>query len=163
MKEIILSSRGFTMVDDDDFERFGHLSWNPSPRLYTTYVMKSAWDRITSRAYTLLLHREIMEAPDDVLVDHIDGNGLNNQRSNLRLCDKTLNCANSRFRRDGRSQFKGVSWCHTTARWRATIRVRNCQIHIGRYDDDRVAAKAYDKAASSYFGEFARLNFPEDT
>lgn len=108
------------------------------------------------------MHRLILGVPDGVLVDHRDGNGLNNRRSNLRPATKTQNAQNSRPSLGFTSRFKGVGWYRGRNRscWRARIRVDGTQIHLGIFDSEEEAARCYDAAALRLFGEFARLNFP---
>jgi len=104
------------------------------------------------------MHRLILDVPDGLQVDHIDGDGLNNRRSNIRMCTAAQNRQNSRIQtmRLGiptTSRFKGVSrnygkWAvHINGKW------------VGRYNDEVSAAKAYDAAARQAFGEFAKTNF----
>ena len=95
------------------------------------------------------------------LVDHIDGDGLNNRRSNLRPATPSQNNANRRKSRQNTSGFKGVSYYHRTSRWRAYVGVDGKAIHLGYFDTAIDAARAYDAAALEHFGEFARINFPE--
>lgn len=98
-------------------------------------------------------------------VDHINGNGLDNRRVNLRIANQSENSANSRKQPTFRgnpthSQYKGVSRRSDNGRWIATIKVNRKQIHLGYYDSEESAAKAYDRAAREHFGEFAKTNFP---
>lgn len=95
------------------------------------------------------------------LTDHIDHDGLNNQRHNLRLATRGQNLQNQRPLRAGASRFKGVS--RAGSRWRARIKLRGREVHLGRYDSELAAALAYDAAARQAFGSFACLNFPEET
>jgi len=94
-------------------------------------------------------------------VDHEDRNYLNNQRSNLRLATKSQNQANSNLRIDSTSGYKGVTWHVRIMRWQAKIQVRKTRIFLGYFKTPEEAARAYDKAAKRYFGEFANLNFKE--
>jgi HNH endonuclease len=103
-----------------------------------------------------VLHRIVMKAPKGMVVDHIDGDGLNNRKSNLRICLNKNNVKNSCSRK-GVSSFKGV--CKTVSgKWRSYIAPDRKQIHLGIYTDEIEAAKAYNKAALKYFGKYALLN-----
>ena len=110
---------------------------------------------------TIYMHREIMNAPDGMEVDHINGNGLDNRRGNLRLCTKAQNQMNSAKRTGKSSIFKGVFWYKITGQWRAAIKIARKDIHIGYFDTELEAAEAYDKKALELFGEFAKPNFKD--
>jgi hypothetical protein len=110
------------------------------------------------------MHRAILELAGHDLtgldVDHKSGEGLDNRIVNLRPATHAENVANSRKRSDSTSGFKGVSYFKRTRKWRVQIRVKGKQTHVGYFTDKIEAAKAYDAAALTHFGEFARLNFP---
>ena len=108
----------------------------------------------------LRLHRAILNPPKEKIIDHIDHNGLNNKRSNLRICTMAQNAANRR-KVKGSSNFKGVSWHKRHQMWQAKIQ-RGKWSHLGYFNDELEAAKAYDKAAKDLWGEFAKLNFEND-
>lgn len=107
------------------------------------------------------MHRLIMGMPQDSLVDHRNGNTLDNRRSNLRLCTTAENCQNQFARQGGTSRFKGVSFCRQTGRWKARLRKQNVEIWIGRFDSELEAAEAYDESALYHFEQFANPNFGE--
>ncbi|MGA1567624.1 MAG: AP2 domain-containing protein [Methylophilaceae bacterium] len=109
----------------------------------------------------LLLHRTILNPSKEKIIDHIDHNGLNNRRENLRICTVTQNAANQR-KRKGSSNFKGVYWNKRDQVWRAGIGYKGKDLHLGHFKDELEAAKAYDKAAKDLWGEFANLNFEND-
>ena len=105
----------------------------------------------------LYLHRLIMGNPEGS-VDHINGDQEDNRRENLRSCNQSQNCANSKISRNNTSGYKGVSWNRALKKWHAYIMVNRKRIHLGYFASKIRAARAYDKAATQYFGKFARLN-----
>jgi hypothetical protein len=106
------------------------------------------------------MHRQIMQAPAGLDVDHINGDRLDNQRGNLRIATRQQNCWNTTKRKGNyTSPYKGVSW--RRGQWAAYITVSNRQRPLGKFADPIEAARAYDCAAREMFGEFAYLNFPE--
>ena len=105
------------------------------------------------------MHREIALAMIVDDVDHQDGDGLNNQRNNLRPATRQQNMRNG-FKRAGcSSQFKGVCWAKREAKWVAKIRVNKRLLHLGYFIQEHLAAAAYSDAAKQFFGEFARTNY----
>ena len=97
----------------------------------------------------------------DLEIDHKDGNGLNNAIENLREATCQQNTFNTRSKTKQTHGFKGILYCAATKRWRARIHVSGKNIYLGRHDTPEIAARAYDEAAKTHFGVFARLNFPE--
>ena len=152
-----LSKGKFAIVDSDDYEELNKVKW---------YVQKSeGYYAICRRGgKTLWMHRVIMNAPEDKKVDHRNHNGLDNRRENLRLANNSENNRNRRKMR-GRftSKYKGVFWDKNRKKWLARIYVNGKLKHIGCFDDEIEAAKAYDEAAKKYHGRFGCLNFPDDT
>lgn len=109
------------------------------------------------------MHRVIMELEDPNLqIDHINGNGLDNRKSNLRICTKEQNAKNIRFNKRNTSGFKGVHYRKDTNNWQARIKASSKNISLGSYLTSEEAAKAYDRAALQYHGEFANTNFPKE-
>lgn len=110
---------------------------------------------------TLLMHRAIMEARQSILVDHVNGDGLDNRRENLRLCSKSENMRNRRgVNRNNKSGYLGVAWDAVNKKWEARIQLLRRMYFVGRFDDKIEAAKARDRKALELHGEFASLNFP---
>jgi hypothetical protein len=107
------------------------------------------------------MHRLIMGFPKN-LIDHKNLNGLDNRKDNLRAANKSKNAMNVQKRGGSNtSKFKGVSLCKCTGRWRACIRINGKHLKLGRFNDEKSAAEAYDSAAVKHFGQFSRLNFPK--
>jgi len=105
------------------------------------------------------MHRQIVCAPKHLFVDHINGDGLDNRRENIRLATKRQNSQNMvRKRPNKTSRFKGVSKSQHHNGWRATIKVNGARIHLGYFKDESDAARAYDAAAIEHFGPFAAPN-----
>ena len=104
----------------------------------------------------IYMHRAILNAPPGVLVDHRDGDGLNNQRSNLRFATFGENARNQRISKQNASGFKGVSWHTKGKRWVAQIKHEGEVIYLGGFTDPAEAHAAYCKASAIYHGEFGR-------
>ncbi len=152
MKEIPLTQGKVAIVDDEDFEWLSQWKWHYHNMGYAV--------RTTARPNQthILMHREICGLHSSLEFDHINGNGLDNQRSNLRACTHSQNIQNSKVRKDSGSGFKGVFYLSKVHKWEACIRVNGKRKHLGRYLNPEMAACAYDDAAHEFFGEFARTN-----
>lgn len=129
--------------------------WRPLAKGHTTYARVCLHGSLELR-----LHRVIADATRDQIVDHIDGNGLNCIRSNLRVTDFTGNARNRRKGDNCTSRYKGVALHKQSGKWSAQIKVRGEKKHLGLFPIEEDAARAYDAAAIAAFGEFASLNFP---
>lgn len=156
MAEISLTRGLIAIVDDDDAAVISGFSWNA----FRCRSAKTWYARTTVYSPTkqdIFMHALILPAPPGMEVDHKDLNGLNNQRSNLRLATRSQNMAN-RVWHVGRSKsgFKGVY--RRGSRFQASIRVNGKAICLGSFGAAEDAAAAYDSAALTHFGEFARLN-----
>jgi hypothetical protein len=154
MKEIKLHNGMITRVSDDDFEQVNRFKWSARKNGNTWYVLRR--DHSVSGDHRLGMHRQIMSAGTGQIVDHIDGDGLNNQRENLRFCTKAENAKNRKAW--GRSRYLGVAWFKRDSKWRAQIFQNKIHKHLGYFDIEEDAAIAYNEAAKRIHGEFARLN-----
>jgi hypothetical protein len=156
MKFIELSKQGkhkgkhVAIVDDDDYERINKFRWH---RHSSGYAIRK--DRINRKE--LFMHRDVVNCPDDMDVDHKDMDKLNNQKSNLRICTNAENIRNRNAPKNNTSGYKGVCWLPDRKRWAVHVKEK----FVGHFFSKEEAARAYDRKAKELFGEFARLNFPE--
>lgn len=157
VKEIQLTKGKIAIVDDEDFEWLNKRKWHTQEQGNTFYARRSFVEN--GQGKTIRMHREIMKAEEGDIVDHIDGNGLNNKKSNLRLVTKNQNSMNCRSHKNSSSRFKGVHWHKNQKRWHAKIQKDGKKFFIGSFDDEVQAAKSYDKKAKELFGEYAKVNF----
>ena len=158
--QIPLTLGKVALIDDADEDVVRRHTWharcNAADR--TCYALTNVKD--ANRHRTISMHRLLLTPPSDMQVDHIDGDGLNNLRSNLRIVTRAQNQQNRRKPINGlSSRFKGVSWRSHSNRWVASITANGKCIRIGLFDSEEDAARAYDEVASEMFGEYARLNF----
>lgn len=155
---IIFLNKGYeTIIDDEDLLRVSKFKWRIR-RSQSAGAKIPHFYAVDTTRVKRQLHRFILNAPVGKQVDHINGNGLDNRKQNLRLCDFSQNQANRKvvYSKMG---FKGVSISTTGSTVFAQIKVRGKTIYLGSFDSSELAARAYDVAASKYFGEFASLNF----
>jgi hypothetical protein len=145
-------------IDRDDYERVSGHCWHAvaSSRDDGVWYARSSI-LVDGRWKTTPMHRLILNASADEIVDHINGDGLDNRRANLRICTNAENIRNSPRRCDNNSGFKGVHRRYN-GRWQARIIVNGQRVSLGHFNDEASAAKAYDDAARQHYGEFARTN-----
>lgn len=157
MKTIQLTQGFVALIDDADFERVSQFKWTVTKTKSNVYAKRKV-HRANGGYTSQLLHRFIMGVTDrTIYVDHMDHNGLNCQRSNLRRCVPGENAGNVTKTR-GSSRYRGVSCASSKGKWRACIRIEKT-VHLG-YLTDEEQALAYDEAARSRFGVMANCNFP---
>lgn len=151
----------YAIVDLEDAERVAQHRWNVDHARNTFYA-KTKSQR--THGTHLAMHRLVLElAPGDPGPDHINGNGLDNRRSNLRSANESLNGANHQHTKRGSnpsSVFRGVCWSKDRQKWQATICVDGKRRQLGRFESEVDAACAWDVAATEAWGDFAKLNFP---
>ncbi len=157
-KLIPLTQDKFAIVDAEDYDRLNKYKWHAQKDRRNYYAKRR-------RSYGMvLMHRVILNAPAGLVVDHINHNGLDNRKANLRLCTAAQNSQNSRpcIRPNQWSKYKGVTFHKHKKRFTAFIRHNKKKYFLGYFKNEIDAAKAYDKAAKKYFGEYAYLNFPKE-
>ena len=162
MKQIKLSRNKIAIVSDEDFKMVNQHKWYCVPKDNCEYACHDFGNKDNQYGVKhVTMHKFLMDTPFGMQVDHIDGNGLNNCRENLRICTQSQNNGNYRISARNKSGFKGVSWHKKTGKWRATLAtymLDKKQQYLGVFENKEDAAKAYNEAAKVYFGEFARLN-----
>ena len=156
-------TQGFSaIIDDEDSELVGRHKWHvqiKSPKKAYAISMVRSDPETPGRQRTLRMHRLILGVTDSsVIVDHINHNGLDNRRVNLRCVSAAENAWNRRPIH-AESKFKGVSWCNRELKWRVYIRVRTKAIYVGLFKSEVDAARAYDEAARKHYGQYAFINF----
>lgn len=158
--KIPLTQGQYAIIDASDHLLVKKYKWRATKdrNTYYTYYAKALGG---GRSFRVRMHRVILNAPEGVSVDHIDHNGLNNTRSNIRLCTHAQNMANKSPNRSGTSPYKGVCWVAARNLWIARIEKGAKCLYLGQFHDEKEAAKAYDRKALELFGEFAFVNFQE--
>lgn len=147
------------IVDDDMYDGLTD-GW----RWYTDHRGYALGRKTIANGFCLhaYMHSVVVRPPDGTVVDHINGNPLDNRRENLRVCLIKENVRNSPGR-GGLSRFKGVSWNKQAGKWQVAIRANGQRIYLGIYEDELEAASVYNEAAKKYFGEFAYLNVLDES
>jgi hypothetical protein len=160
-RRIKLTQGKYAIVDPEDFERLNKHKWYAT-RCKNTFYAGRCYSIRNKKNY-IMMHREVIDPPAHLDIDHINHNGLDNREANLRPATRAQNSANKLIikRKGSSSKYKGVNWNKRKKNWRVRICINGRRIFLGYFDDEIQAAKAYDKAAKKYHGEFASLNFPE--
>lgn len=153
MKEIPLTQGKVAIVDNRDYPKLARHKWCAGRYGDNFYALRD-------NGRVVGMHRVILKAPAGPEVDHRNHNGLDNRRSNLRLCTRSQNSFNRAPRAHSTSQYKGVCWLKTRSKWQVSISVNSRFRYLGIFRHEVIAAKRYDEAAKAAAGEFAWLNFP---
>jgi len=160
-KEIQLTQNMIAVVDAKDYELLNQYRWFPQKGVNTYYAIRnSKKSEGFVKRKTISMHRQLLNFPNSH-TDHINGDGLDNRRKNIRTCTMSQNQQN-RSKRLGFSIYKGVRWHKHSKRWTSRINVSGKSVFLGSYKCEIKAAKAYDKAAAKYYKEFANLNFTKE-
>jgi hypothetical protein len=149
MKKIKLTQNKFALVDDEDYEKLNQYSWYAEKGRYTYYAART--DKLKKK---IRIHRFIMNPTSNLQIDHINGNGLDNRKENLRICTHQQNQYNKKLSKNNSSGIKGVHWDKSRNKWRAKIKINNKEKYLGRFKDRIEAKEVYTKFAKQYFGEF---------
>jgi hypothetical protein len=154
VKRIPLGQGMYASVDAADYEWLSRYHWTLFSGGYAA--------RRNENGKWILMHREIMQPPEGMVVDHLDRNKANNCRVNLHVCTPAENQHNRAKRLGTSSQFRGVSYIRRFGKYRAGFQFNGRPMFLGYFDDEVEAARAYDHRAVEYCGPFARVNFPEE-
>lgn len=154
MKKYIQLKYGTAIVDEQDFDKIKDYKWSSifCGKAKSPYAVSSHFGKI------VYMHRIVMGAKSDQFVDHIDGNGLNNSRENLRFATNSQNNMNQSKRLDNTSGHKGISWCPDREKYQVYINIDRKRKSLGRYKTLEEAIYVRDRAVKSHYGEYAREN-----
>jgi len=160
MKQIPLTQNQFAIVDDEDFEFLNQWKWYALFDKNTQGFYARRNDYTGNKHTSIRMHRIVFNINDPkIIVDHIDGNTLNNCRSNLRVSTVSQNNSNRKPKWNSTSKYLGVHRSNNCRRWVAQISKNQKKIYLGIYKIEEDAANAYDLRAIELHGEFANLNF----
>jgi hypothetical protein len=157
MREIPLTRGMVALVDDADYEALSHWSWSIHDNGRQMYAKRRS--NVAGHDNVVKMHRQLMLPDPGQVVDHINGNGLDNRKANLRIASKSNNGANRSKTIVNTSGYKGVFWHAQTRKWLVKVKRGGRQHYVGIFSDPIDAALAYDARAIELFGEYARPNF----
>ena len=162
MKKIQLTKGFCAIVDDEDFERVSSYKWFATTAGQNRGVYARRMRRVSEGVSTkwIHMHRFILGEKKGCVVDHINRDGLDNRKCNLRFCTPSQNNMNTRLPTTNTSGYRGIFWEKNCKKWEANLRVDNKSIYGGVFKTAEEAARAYDEIAKKYHGGFAQLNFP---
>lgn len=155
--KIPLTQGKVALIDDEDYDKIKDI------KFYAHFEKGVKWYALHSiNDEKILMHRIIINAKPGQICDHINGDGLDNRRCNLRIVTNQQNIMNQRLqKRRKSSKYKGVTWNKNAEKWQTQIRINKNNRYLGLFINEIDAANTYDKKALELFGEYARLNFPE--
>jgi hypothetical protein len=162
-RRILLSRGKYALVDPDDYGWLSKYNWHVVGDKGSFYAARNTGQRQGQKRIVVKMHREVLRVPDGMFVDHINHNGLDNRRANLRPATQAQNARNRRKRYESNfhSKYKGLTWYKSQKQWAVRVMVNRESKFIGYFDNELDAARAYDQAAKKYHREYASLNFPD--
>ena len=145
MKLIPLTRRLSAMVDDEDYDRISRHRWYANPQRNTHYARRTP--TLNGKKISILMHREVMglTVGDNQMIDHINRDGLDNRKSNLRFCDCVVNARNAWLQRNNTSGCKGVCWNKRSKMWQVQGTIKGVRKYCGLYSDLQEAKEVYEK------------------
>jgi hypothetical protein len=161
-RRIRMQEPRYAIVDPADYERLKGYTWYVRTGTSTFYAFRHGPTHHRSKGRYIYMHQAIIHVPEKMVADHINHDGMDNRKANLRAATRGQNVRNrKKFAKSGSSKYKGVSSKKKTGKWVARISVNNKIKYLGCFKDEIEAARAYDEAAKIHHGEFACLNFPD--
>jgi len=156
-RRIRLAKDRFAVVDPEDFRKLSLYDWHLHENKGKCYAVTFNEGKI------LYMHRFITNAPKGTIIDHRNHESLDNRKVNLRFATHSQNCCNKKILKKGTSKYRGVGIDKKSKKWRAVIYYNGIRKYLGSFENEEDAARAYDNAAKIYHGEFAMLNFPDES
>jgi hypothetical protein len=153
MKEVLLTQNKVALIDDEDFALVAPYSWHLFKDRNGYEYARGYKDGVKVR-----MHRLLARAKQGQLVDHKNGNTLDNRQENLRVCTHSENMRNQK-KISGSSKYKGVSYRKVNNKWESRIYYCGKKLFLGLFTSEIEAAQAYDAKASELYGQFACINF----
>jgi hypothetical protein len=154
----------YTIVDPADYDRLKGYQWLTKKGSNSFYARRHVPPCKGQKETIVYIHQELITVPKGMVVDHINNDGMDNRRANLRAATRAQNMRNrKKHAKPGASKYKGVRYRKDTCKWSARIGVDSKSIYLGSFENEIEAAKAYDEAAKKHHAEFACLNFPQKT
>jgi len=161
-RRIPLTRGKFAIVDPQDLAPLLRYKWHLAQCPTSAYAAAWTTTAKNGKRKRIWMHRQILNVPPQMCCDHINHNGLDNRRANLRIATRAQNSANRQKRNQHtRSIYKGLEWDKKQKKWKARISVRGRKIYLGSFASEIDAARAYDRAAKEHHGRFAVPNFPD--